>query len=179
MNRFENVGLAAPKDQFLRLVAGPRTSGRRLIAASLFQRLSLDYSDNWSFAGTLVEPICFQGTTGIPMFDLTGSKLITLSGPFWLTPDTVQILDVSISTKGEAVREFHAGGKPAPPWLAKLARVVSGIPVPMWEAGVVPAALSEVFEQAAPTTPNTLYPPYDKIWRHFFLVQEHGDSQQQ
>ena len=126
----------------------------------------------------LAEPICFQGTTGISKFDLTGSRLMTLSGSFWLTPDTVQIWDISMRAKGEAIGEFHAGGKPAPPWLAKLARAVSGIPVPNWEAEAVPAALSEVFEQAAPTTPNTLYPPYDKVWRHFFPLQEHGSSQQ-
>src|SRR6516162_3111363 len=62
VNRFENVGLAAPKDQFLRLVAGPSTSGRRLIATSLYQ--SIDSSDNWRLPGMLAEPICFQGTTG-------------------------------------------------------------------------------------------------------------------
>ena len=176
MNRFENVGLAAPKDQFLRLVAGPSTSGRRLIAASLFQRISIDYSDDWRLAGTLAEPICFQGTTGFSIFNLTGSKLMTLSGSFWLAPDTVQIWDISMRTKGEAVGEFHAGGKPAPPWLVKLARAVSGIPRPTWDTEEDPAVLSDVFAQTAPTTPNTLYSPYDKVWNHFFPLPEDGND---
>ena len=167
MNRSENVGFAAPKDQFLRLVAGPSTSGRRFIAASLFQRISIDYSDDWRLAGALAEPICLQGTTGFSIFDLTGSKLMTLSGSFWLAPDTVQIWDVSMKTKGEAVGEFHADGKPAPPWLAKLARAVSGIPC-TWDTEEDPAVLSDVFEQTAPTTPSTLHAPYDKVWNHFF-----------
>jgi hypothetical protein len=175
MNRCENVGSAGPKDQFLRLVAGPSSDGRRLIAASLFQRISIDYSDDWRLAGTLAEPICFQGTTGISIFDLTGSKLMTLSGSIWVAPDTVQIWDVSMRTKGEPVGEFHADGKPAPPWLAKLARAVSGIPC-TWDTEEDPVVLSDVFEQNAPTTPNTLYPPYDKVWNHFFPLQEHGSD---
>ena len=124
----------------------------------------------------LAEPICFQGTTGTSMFDLTGSKLMTLSGSFWLTPDTVQIWDISMKAKGEAVGEFHAGGKPAPPWLAKLARAVSGIPRPTWDTEEDPAVLSDVIEQNVPTTPNTLYSPYDKVWNHFFPLQEHGND---
>jgi WD40 repeat protein len=180
MNLCENLGFGTQKDQILRLVAGPSTGGRCLIATSLYQRISIDYSDDWSFAGTLAEPICFQGTTGISMFNLSGSKLMTLSGSIWSAPDTVQIWDVSMRIKGEAIGEFHADGKPAPPWLAKLARAVSGIPR-TWDSEDDAAVLPNVFEQAAPSAPNTLYPPYDRVWRHFFpaheLVNERGAEQ--
>jgi hypothetical protein len=107
----------------------------------------IDYSDDWSFAGALAEPIYYQGTTGISMFNPSGSKLMTLSGSIWLVPDTVQIWDISMRIKGEAVGEFHADGKPAPLWLAKLARAVSGIPR-TWESEDDAALLSNVFEQA-------------------------------
>jgi hypothetical protein len=40
MNRCENLGFAAEKDQFVRLVTGPSTGGRCLIATSLYQRIS-------------------------------------------------------------------------------------------------------------------------------------------
>ena len=114
------------------------------------------------------------------MFNLSGSKLMTLSGSIWSAPDTVQIWDVSMRIKGEAIGEFHADGKPAPPWLAKLARAVSGIPR-TWDSEDDAAVLPNVFEQAAPSAPNTLYPPYDRVWRHFFpaheLVNERGAEQ--
>ena len=104
------------------------------------------------------------------MFDLTGSKLMTLSGPIGLAPYTVQIWDVSMRIKGEAVGEFHAGGNPAPPWLAGLARAVSGIPR-MYDGDDIAAVLSDVFKQTAPMAPDTLYSPYDKVWKHFFQEQ--------
>jgi hypothetical protein len=166
----ESYGFAATKDQFLRLVAGPRTSGRQLIATSLFSRVSINYSAAWDFASLLTEPICFQGTTALSMFDLTGSKLMTLSGSSWLAPDTVQIWDVSMRIKGEAGGEFQAGGNPAPPWLAGLARAVSGIPR-MWDSDDNAVVLSDVFKQTVPVAPDTLYSRYDKVWKHFFQEQ--------
>jgi WD40 repeat protein len=169
-NSVENFGFATTKDQFLRLVAGPRASGRQLMATSLFGRVSINYSAAWDFASALAEPICFQGTTARSMFDLTGSKLMTLSGSSWLAPDTVQIWDVSMRIKGEAVGDFHAGGNPAPPWLAGLARAVSGIPR-MWDSDDNAAVLSDVFKQTASMAPDTLYSPYDKAWKHFFQEQ--------
>jgi WD40 repeat protein len=169
-NGAESFGFAATKDQFLRLVAGPRTSGRQLIATSLYCRVSINYSAAWDFASLLAEPICFQGATALSMFDLTGSKLMTLSGSSWLAPDTVQIWDVSMRIKGEAVGEFHAGGNPAPLWLAGLARAVSAIPR-MLDSDDNAAVLSDVFKQTAPLASDTLYSPYDKVWKHFFQEQ--------
>jgi WD40 repeat protein len=176
-NGVESFGFATTKDQFLRLVAGPKTSGRRLMATSLYRRVSINYSDAWGFASALAEPICFQGTTAFSKFDLTGSKLLTLSGSIWSAPDTVQIWDVSMRTKGEAVGEFHADGNPAPPWLAGLARAVSGIPR-MWDSDDDAAVLSDVFKQTAPTAPDTLSSPYDKVWKHFLPQQTLGNSPQ-
>ncbi len=173
-NGVESFGFAMTKDQFLRLVAGPKTSGRRLMAASLYGRVSINYSDAWGFASALAEPIFFQGTTALSMFDLTGSKLMTLSGSIWLAPDTVQIWDVSMLTKGEAVGEFHADGNPAPPWLAGLARAVSGIPR-IWESDDDAAVLSDVFKLTEPMAPDTLYSPYGKVWKHFLQKQTLGN----
>ena len=165
-NSTESFGFAAIKDQFLRLVAGPKTSGRQLMATSLYGRVSINYSDAWGFANAITEPICFQGTTAFSKFDLTGSKLMTLSGSIWLAPDTVQIWDVSMRIKGEAVGEFNANGNPAPPWLAGLARAVSGIPR-MWDSDDDATVLSDVFKQTEPMAPS----PYDKVWKHFLQEQ--------
>jgi energy-coupling factor transporter ATP-binding protein EcfA2 len=168
LNRVEILGrVTAPRDQFLRLITGPSLSGRQLIATSLYQRLTIDYSDDWSLASSLAQPICFQGTTAIATFDLTGSRLMTLSGSNWLSPETVQIWDVSMKTKGEAVGEFHAEDQPAPPWLASLARAVSGIPR-AWDSDDGSAVLSDVFEQSASTVRDTPYSPYNRVWNHFF-----------
>jgi WD40 repeat protein len=166
-NSVESFGFAATRDQFLKLVAGPSSSGGQLMATSLYCRVSINYSAAWDFASALAEPICFQGTTALSTFDLTGSKLMTLSGSSWLAPDTVQIWDVSMRINGEAVGEFHADGNPAPPWLAALARAVSGIPR-VWDCDDNAAVLSDVFKQ---TAPDTLYSPYDKVWKHFFQEQ--------
>jgi WD40 repeat protein len=171
-NGVESFGFATTKDQFLRLVAGPRTSARQLMATSLYGRVSINYSDAWGFASALAEPICFQGTTALSMFDLTGSKLMTLSGSIWLAPDTVQIWDVSMRIKGEAIGEFHADGNPALPWLAGLARAVSGIPR-TWDSDDDAAVLSDVFKQTAPMAPDTS--PYDKVWKHFLPEQTFGN----
>ena len=56
--------------------------------------------------------------------------------------------------------EFQAGGKPAPPWLAKLARAVSGIPRVL-DTEDEAALLSNVFEQTAASASDTVYSPYD------------------
>jgi hypothetical protein len=166
-NSVESFGFAPTKYQFLKLVAGPRTSGGQLMATSLYCRVSVNYPAAWGFASALTEPICFQGTTALSMFDLTGSKLMTLSGSSWLAPDTVQIWDVSMRIKGEAVGEFHANGNPAPSWLSGLARAVSGIPR-VWDCDDNVAVLSDLFKQNASMAPDTLYSPYDTVWKHFF-----------
>jgi hypothetical protein len=75
--------------------------------------------------------------------------------------------------KGEAVGEFNAYGNPAPPWLADLARAVSGIPR-MLESDDDAAVLSDVFKQAEPMAPDTPYSPYDKVWKHFLQEQTLG-----
>jgi hypothetical protein len=67
--------------------------------------------------------------------------------------------------------EFQAGGKPAPPWLAKLARGVSGIPRVL-DTEDEAALLSNVFEQTAASASDTVYSPYDRVWKHFFPPQE-------
>jgi WD40 repeat protein len=169
-NGAESFGFAATKDQFLKLVAGARTSGRQLMATSLYGRVSINYSDAWGFANALAEPICFQGTTALSKFDPTGSKLMTLSGSIWLAPDTVQIWDVSMRITGEAVGEFDADWNPAPPWLAVLARAVSGIPR-MWDSDDEAAVLSDVSKQTEPMAPDAPFSPYDKVWKHFFQQQ--------
>ena len=169
-NSVESFGFAPIKDQFLKLVAGPRTSGGQLMATSLYCRVSINYPAAWGFASALAEPICFQGTTALSMFDLTGSKLMTLSGSSWLAPDTVQIWDVSMRIKGEAVGEFHADGKPAPPWLAGLARAVSGIPR-VWDCDDNAAVLSDLFKQNESTASDTFSSPYDTVWKHFSREQ--------
>jgi WD40 repeat protein len=176
LNRVEILGkITAPRDHFLKLVSGPNLGGRQLIATSLYQRVTVAYSDNWSLTNPLTQPICFQGTTAVPTFDLTGSKLMTLSGSNWLSPDTVQIWDVSMKIKGEAFGEFHADGQPAPRWLASLARAVSGIPR-IWDSEDGSAVLSEVFEQAVPTVRPAPYSPYDKVWEHFFPGSALGNT---
>jgi WD40 repeat protein len=168
LNRCEILGrVTAPRDQFLRLVVGPSLSGRQLIATSLYQRVSIDYSESWSLTNNLTQAISFQGTTAIATFDLTGSKLMTLSGSNWLSPDTVQVWDVSMKTRGEAMGEFDADGQPAPPWLSSLARAVSGVPR-SWDGEESSAVLSDVFEQAEPTMRRAPDSPYDKVWLHFF-----------
>ena len=166
-NRIERGETVAPKDQFLKLVAGPIVSGRQLIAASLYQRVSLNYPDSWSSESTLAEPICFRGTTATATFNPAGSKLMTLSGSNWLAPDTVQIWDVSMRIKREPAGAFQADGRPAPAWLASLARAVSGIPQ-TWEDDDDAVVLSDVFKQTAPAASGRFDAPYDKVWKHFF-----------
>lgn len=176
LNRVEILGkITAPRDQFVKLVAGPNLGGRQLIATSLYQRVTVEYSDNWSLTNPPTQPICFEGTTAVPTFDLTGSKLMTLSGSNWLSPDTVQIWDISMKIKGEAFGEFHADGQPTPCWLAFLARTVSGIPR-IWDSKDGSAVLSQVFEQALPTERRAQYSPYDKVWKHFFPGSALGNT---
>ena len=101
---------------------------------------------------------------------MTGSRLLTLSGAIWLAPDTVQVWDVSMSVKGENSGIFNAEGKPAPPWLANLARAVSGIPR-TWDTDNDATLLSDVLAKA---DPGTIYQPYDRVWSHFFPEQATG-----
>ncbi|MBV9490478.1 MAG: hypothetical protein JO069_12255 [Verrucomicrobia bacterium] len=166
------LGVLPPKDQFPRLVPGPQASGKQLMATSLYGRVSLNRADAWNLKKAIAEPICFSGTTATPVFDSTGSRLLTLSGSIWLAPDTVQVWDVSVRVKGQNDEAFNADNKAAPPWLADLARAVSGIPRTWDVDDSATTLLSDVLER---TPPATIHPPYVRVWKHFFPEQATGD----
>jgi hypothetical protein len=41
----------------------------------------------------------------------------------------------------------------------------------MWDSDDDAAVLSDVFKQTASMATDTLYSPYDKVWKHFFTEQ--------
>jgi hypothetical protein len=73
------------------------------------------------------EPVVFRGSIGTAQFSPDGQRLLILSGGIWNMFDSIRLIDVSplYRTQETAPKNFDA--KPAPPWLADIASVVSAL----------------------------------------------------
>jgi WD40 repeat protein len=140
----------------------PQQAKRRLAAAVL--RGSIVLSKPETLDQPIAEPICFQGAFCSAIFSSDGTKLLTVSGPFWDASDTVRVWDVSLQEPLPASVTLPPDSTLVPPWLAELGQVVSA----QWrnlDDEDVPASLDALAQKYSPKEVDG---PYAAIWNRFF-----------
>jgi hypothetical protein len=108
------------RDQFIRIVVGPGDPATRLVATSLYGRVSVAKSARRQEPA---EPVVFRGLIGIPQFSSDGQRLLILSGGTLNVFDTMRLIDVSQLYQPQEAAPETFEKKPAPPWLADIAAV--------------------------------------------------------
>jgi len=110
------------RDQFMRLVVGPGDYATRLVATSLYGRVHVAKGTHRQEPA---EPVVFRGAIGIPQFSSDGQRLLILSGGLVNVLDSMRLIDVSALYRPWEAATEKLEEKPAPPWLADVASVVS------------------------------------------------------
>jgi hypothetical protein len=148
------------RDQFMRIVIGPGDFATRLIATSLYARLNVANS-----ARRLepAEPVVFRGAIGIPQFSSDGQRLLILSGGLVNVLDTMRLIDVSPLYRPHQPAPEKFEEKPAPPWLADIASVVSAYD-PHGDGSLM--TLEDVRRKYPESKAGS---PYEAVWKRFFL----------
>jgi WD40 repeat protein len=151
-------------DQIMRIdfAAGARDELR--VAAGMNMMVGIWNADNPD--RLLAEPICVSEATVYPTFNSEGTKLITLSGPFWATMNTVRVWDTSFRKPVTDAGNIRFDGKSAPLWLSELAEAITGVSVTTDEEDLPPPTLSDVRKKYAG---RSFSPQYDIIWNRFLL----------
>jgi WD40 repeat protein len=110
------------------------------------------------------EPICVHEPSVVPSFRSDGNALVTLSGAFWQSMDTVRVWDLALSKPDVDASSLHFTGKSAPRWLSELADAVAGVR-PLADDSETPVpTLSELKKRYAGTDVPKEYLP---IWDRF------------
>ena len=147
--------------QVMCIAFNPQQAKRRLAAAVL--RGSIVISSLGNLDQPIAEPICLQGAFCSARFSGDGTKLVTVSGPFWDALDTVRVWDVRLQEPLGAAVIQSADTKLVPPWLGELGEVVSA----QWrnlDDEDVPACLDAL---ALKYSPKDIDGPYAAIWKRF------------
>src|SRR5262249_8692979 len=147
------------RDQFMRLVVGPGDYATRLVATSLYGRVSVAKGAEREKPA---EPVPFRGSIGIPQFSLDGQRLLIVSGGGFNVFDGMRLIDVSPMYRrlGRAPEKFEK--KPAPPWLADIASVVSASD-PSQDGSLM--TLEDVRKKYPGSKAGD---PYEAVWNRFF-----------
>ena len=110
------------------------------------------------------EPICLHELSVVPSFRSDGDALVTLSGAFWQSMDTVRVWDLALRKPSVDPSSLHFTGKSAPRWLSELADAVAGVR-PLADDNETPVpTLSELKKRYAGTPVPKEYAP---IWDRF------------
>ncbi|HEV3409673.1 MAG TPA: hypothetical protein VG095_05235, partial [Chthoniobacterales bacterium] len=148
------------RDQLIRRIASPGAENERLVATALFGRIQIARAAEMSQPA---EPVVFRGTVGVPHFSADGQRMLILSGGMANVLDSMRLVDVSTIRRATAQpRPVNIGAKPAPPWLAQLAAVVSAL-----DAGGDGSLTTLEDVRRRHPDDKTGY-PYEAVWKRFF-----------
>jgi len=154
------------RDQFMRIVAGPRLNGTRLVAQSLYGRIEMAEPTLSGKVSTRqqypVEPVVFRGSIGIPQFSSDGQRMLIVSGGIYNVFDRMRLIDVSPLYRMERSAPETFEEKPAPPWAADIATAVSTLDT-TGDGGFL--TLETVRERYPKTKAGD---PYEAVWKRFF-----------
>jgi Novel STAND NTPase 1 len=112
------------RDQFMRIVQGPGLLAQGLVATSLYGRVEVAKGARMKEPA---EPVVFRGSIGITQFSPDGQRLLILFGGMWNVLDSMRLIDVSPLYRRREAAPENFEEKPAPPWLADVASVVSAL----------------------------------------------------
>jgi hypothetical protein len=153
------------RDQFIQVVIGPGDYTTRLVVTSLYGRVYVAKGTNREDPA---EPVVFRGSIGIPRFSLDGQRLLILSGGMLNVYDSLRLIDVSPLYRQREAAPEKLEEKPAPPWLADIARAVSASD-PSQDGSLT--TLEDVRKRYPGSKAGD---PYESVWKRFFLDESSG-----
>jgi hypothetical protein len=143
----------------MRLVVGPGAVATRLVATSLYGRVNVA---NSAHRQEPAEPIVFSGSIGIPQFSSDGQRLLILSGGLVNVLNSMRLIDVSPLYRPRETAPEKLEEKPAPPWLADIASVVSAAD-PSQDGSLM--TLEDVRRKYPGSKAGDAY---ESVWKRFF-----------
>jgi WD40 repeat protein len=150
------------QDQIMRIDFAVGARGERRVAAGMNSMVGIWDADKPD--QMLSEPICVSEAMVFPTFNSEGTKLITLSGPFWMTMNTVRVWDTSFRKPVTDAGRIRFDGKSAPLWLSELAEAITGERVTTDEDDLPPPTIADVRKNHAD---KPVPEQYQIIWNRF------------
>lgn len=154
------------QDQIIRVDFAKGTGGER-IAAGMNGMVGIWDANNLREA--VAQPILIPETTVYPVFSQDGKKLITLSGPWIGTLNTVRVYDTSFRKPVTDDGKDRFDGKDAPDWLPDLAEALTGVRVTTDEDDSPPPTINDVRKKQAG---KPFAEQYQVIWDRFLKENE-------
>jgi hypothetical protein len=154
------------RDQFMRMLPGPRCNTSRLVATSLYGRIKLTQAALSQKVPAQsqypTEPVVFRGSIGMPQFSPDGQRMLIVSGGIWNVFDSMRLIDVTplCRTWKPVPKDFEP--KPAPPWLADIASAVSALDTSDDGSLTTLEAVRQKYPRSKAGN------PYEAVWRRFF-----------
>jgi conflict system STAND superfamily ATPase len=151
------------RDQIRRFAFAPGNGKDRTIAVAMNGMVQLWNAPQLDQMRS--EPICVPDAFVFPTFSSDGKTMLTLSGSFWNSMDTVRAWDVSFSRPALDASKLRFTGKNPPVWLAELADAITGLRVVSEDDETPTLVLSELRKKYAGTSMPEEYKP---VWDRFF-----------
>jgi WD40 repeat protein len=153
---------ASAQDQIIRIDFASGKRGEQHVAAGMNGMVGI--WDTRKLDELLAEPICVAEAMVFPTFNADGTKLLTLSGPFWTTMNTVRVWETDFRKLATKDGRPRFDGKDAPLWLADLAEAITGVRVTTDEDDLPPPTIEDVRKKNA----GSSFPDqYQIIWDRF------------
>jgi WD40 repeat protein len=156
------VRTKSSQDQVIRIDFAGDGPNRHRVAAGATGMVGI--WDTHNLGEMVAEPICLDEPMVYPTFNPDGTRLLTVSGPFWTAMNTVRLWDTSFRkpVTDDGRRRFD--GKNAPGWLSDLAEAITGVRVTTDEDDVAVPTISDVRKRWA----GTSFPEqYEVVWERF------------
>jgi WD40 repeat protein len=158
---------ASTQDQIIRIDFAVGSRGESRVAGGMNGIVGI--WDTSKLDQPLAEPICVTEAMVYPTFSVDGTKLLTLSGPFWTTMDTIRVWESSFRKPVTNDGRARFDGKGAPLWLSDLAEAITGTRVTTDEDDVAPPTISDVRTKYA----GVAFPEqYRVVWDRFLREPE-------
>jgi WD40 repeat protein len=149
-------------DQILRITFSETNASAGRIAAGMNGMVGI-----WDTAQPQemrTEPMCVPDPIIYPSFSADGQSVVTLSGAFWMTMDSVRVWDLSLPSAPPTASDLHLTGKNPPIWLTDLADAVTGLRVASEEDETPPPVLANLRKKyASSSVPRE----YVGLWNRF------------
>jgi WD40 repeat protein len=114
----------------------------------------------------LAEPLCVSDPMIYPTFNSDGQKLITLTGAFGSSMETIRVWDTSFRYQGASAQGLGLDGRNAPAWLPDLVDAVTGTAGPTDDEDTPPPTLSTLHGDPNPPPPAQYLP----LWKRFLVA---------
>jgi hypothetical protein len=158
---------ASAQDQITRIDFAAGSRGEQRVAAGMNGMVGI--WETSKLDKPLAEPICVAEAMVYPTFNTDGTRILTLSGPFWTTMNTVRIWQTTFRKPAPDDGRARFDGKNAPLWLSDLAEAITGVRVTTDEDDLPPPTISGVRKKYAGAT----FPEqYQIVWDRFLREPE-------